>query len=50
MKSFRLLRILTLALALSFAGQVCAQSSSTTTVVMMTVTGEKMGLIKGEAT
>lgn len=48
MKSFRLLHILTLALTLFFADQVFAQSSSSTTAVLMTVTGQRSGQIKGE--
>jgi type VI secretion system secreted protein Hcp len=50
MKLFRFFRILPLALTLSFAGQIFAQSSSSTSTVYMTVTGQKQGLIKGEVT
>lgn len=50
MKSFRFLRLLSLALTLSFAGQTFAQSSSSSSTVFMTVTASTQGQIKGEVT
>jgi len=46
----KLFRFLCLAVTLSFAGQIFAQSSSSTTTVLMKVTSQTRGEIKGEVT
>ena len=50
MKFNQRLHLSILGLTLAFAGQVLGQASSSSSTVFMTVTGQKQGLILGEAT
>ena len=50
MKSIRHLHLVIVAIALAFAGQLMGQSSSANSTVLMRVTGQKQGFIRGEVT